>query len=229
MSLRILVVDDHPIFVLGLERLLASHGMEVCGTAGSLREGVELLRSKQPDVVVIDLSLPDGSGLHLLPILKESNPSLPAIIVSMHDEELFARRAMMAGAQGYLMKDAAPGQIVEALRQVARGEEVLSQRMEERVFRRGGNRESGTWLTRLSDRELEVFELLGRSQSTQTIAKRLGISVKTVETHQAKIKNKLALSSMAELIRAAAIWTDGGAALTSTSDRNHPEEEGGSF
>jgi len=214
MSLRVLVVDDHPIFVLGLERLLVSRGLEICGTAGSIREGVGLIEAQDPDVVVIDLSLPDGSGLQLLELLRESKPTLPAIVVSMHDEELFARRALMAGARGYLMKDAAPDQIVSALRRVARGEQVVSPRIEERVFLRGGGREPRSWLKRLSNRELEVFELLGRGKSTQSIARRLGISVKTVETHQAKIKNKLALSSMAELIRAAAIWTDGRAATS---------------
>ena len=215
MSLRILVVDDHPVFVLGLERLLRSEGLTVCGQAGTIEEGLRQVAQERPDVLVVDLSLPDGSGLQFLAAVQERWPELPSIVVSMHEEDLFARRALLAGARGYLMKDVAPGEIVSALKRVARGEVVMSKRLEERAHLAEGRRDPEVWLRRLSDREIEVFRLLGQSLSTRKIAERLELSVKTVETHQAKLKNKLGLSSMAELIRAAATWTDGGAVLGS--------------
>lgn len=212
--MRVLVVDDHPIFAMGLERLLESSGHQVCGHATSVAEALRLLETTQPDVVVLDLSLPDGSGLQVLRRPAESGASSPpTVVVSMHDEELFARRSIESGARGYLTKETAPARIVEAIETVARGGLFVSDRVKQRLFLEHGRGErpatgSAAWIARLSNREVEVFQLLGRGLGTKQVAGKLAISVKTVEAHQARIKRKLGLSSMAQLIRAAAIWTE---------------------
>ncbi len=210
MSLRVYIVDDHPIFRLGLSELLRVNGVRVCGEADSVEAALEGLDDAQADIVIVDLNLADGSGIRLLKALGSRPGSPPALVVSMHDESIYARRALEAGALGYVSKTEVSQQIIGALRRVSRGRIAVSDRVRQSRFQsNGGRAEKERWIGRLSNRELEVFRLVGRAVSTQGIADTLRLSVKTVESHQAKIKAKLGIRTMAELIRIAAISDHG--------------------
>jgi len=206
---RILIVDDHPVFRLGLARMLdGEEGLAVCGEARSVEEAGASLDELAPDLVVVDISLPGASGLELVKGIKERWPELPALVLSMHDEALFASRALRAGARGYVNKQEPVEEMVAAVRTVLSGGTYLSPRMRSRLEaggRRGG-REIEAPVECLSDRELEVFGLIGEGLGTREIADRLGIAVKTVETYREHIKDKLALESAPELARRAVAW-----------------------
>ena len=206
---RILIVDDHPVFRLGLARMLdGEEGLAVCGEARSVEEAAESLDGLAPDLVVVDISLPGAGGLDLVRALKERRPELPALVLSMHDEALFAGRALRAGARGYVNKQEPVEEMVAAVRTVISGGTYLSPRMRARLEARGrrGGREMEGPVEILSDRELEVFGLIGEGLGTREIAERLGIAVKTVETYREHIKDKLALESAPELARRAVAW-----------------------
>lgn len=209
---RILIVDDHPLVRSGIAALIEGEpGLVVCGEAGSIREALGLFRETAPDVVIVDLALPDGSGLDLVKRLAGA-PGLDGILVcSMYEEALFAQRALAAGAKGYIDKHAAATQVIAAIRVVLSGRIYLSSRMAERMLERLSPRHlapaAGASIHDLSDRELAVFSLLGLCLSASQIAERLHLSVKTVEAHRAKIKLKLNLASGAELTRYAVQWT----------------------
>lgn len=213
-SARIFLVDDHPVFRLGLASLLRSEeGLALCGEAETTREVVAALQSEDDvDLVLMDLSLKDGNGLDLIKRLKTLRPRLPVLAISMHDEELFAERALRAGAVGYLSKDTDPAALIAGLRKALAGEVVLSPEMTSKLLRRAmhGNASGPVSpLTALSDRELEIYELIGRGMTTREVARSLHISVKTVETHQANIKTKLGVKSANELLRSAVTWVAG--------------------
>ena len=208
---RILLVDDHPLVRAGLTAAL--HGesdLEVCGEAGTVLEALTLVRQSAPDVVILDLTLPDGGGLDLVKRMA-SLPAAPRILVcTVNEEALFAQRALAAGASGYIHKREAMAQVVAAIRRVLAGKIYLSADMTQVVLRYlAGERApvgAEASIACLSDRELEVFALVGQCLSASLIAERLHLSVKTVETHRAKIKRKLHLSSGGELTRYAVQW-----------------------
>ncbi|HUP43833.1 MAG TPA: response regulator transcription factor [Thermoanaerobaculia bacterium] len=206
---RILIVDDHPVFRLGLARMLdLEEGLAVCGEAQSAEEAFESLDELAPDMVVVDVSLPGANGLELVKGLKERRPELPALVLSMHDEVLFAGRSLRAGARGYVNKQEPVEEMIAAVREVLAGGTYLSPRMRTRLAARTGAAagELDAPAACLSDRELEVFGLIGEGLGTREIAERLGLAVKTVETYREHVKEKLGLESGPELARRAVAW-----------------------
>ena len=207
---RVLVVDDHPLFRLGLTQLLAAaEGLEVCGEAAEASAAIALLKSEAPDVVVVDLMLKGSNGLQLVKDIKVRAPHVPVLVLSVHDELLFGERALRAGAAGYVMKDAPVDRIVEAIAQIARGHLAVSASLSMRMLRRVTavpSAASTSPIDLLTDRELEVVELIGRGRETREIASDLHVSAKTIETHRMRIKEKLGLVSANELLRNAVGW-----------------------
>jgi DNA-binding NarL/FixJ family response regulator len=210
---RIVIVDDHPVVRLGLEQMLAKEpDFEICGTAESAPEALGVIEECCPDLVIADISLKNGSGLDLVKQLTVTDPSLKILVSSMHDENLYAERAIRAGAKGYINKETAIDCMVDALHKVRSGSIYLSQAMTDRLLQsiaRGDLDEGKAPLEQLSDRELEVFELIGQGMTTRSTADHLGLSVKTVETYRENIKNKLNLENNNELICRAAQWVAG--------------------
>ena len=208
---RILIVDDHPLVRMGLRGLLdAEPGLQVCGEAGSLADAVAAVRRLRPDLVVTDLSLGDGNGLELIKRLQAQHEDLRVLVCSMHDERLFAMRALDAGACGYVGKEQAGRHVVEAVRECLAGRVWLSRAMSEQHA--GGSAEvtpAGEAMARLTPRELAVFELIGRGLKPSQIAAQIHLSVKTVETHREKIKKKLNLQNGSDLTRSAMQWMEG--------------------
>ena len=212
---RILIVDDHPVVRLGIRQAITTDpGLTVSGEASSSDEALEAIRHSRTDLVIVDLSLKSGAGLSLIRALHDVSPDLPVLVLSMHDEVLFAERAIKAGARGYIMKQEAIDGLVGAIHRVLSGaiylSESMSQRLLERVSRdvRPATRPTRGELELLSNRELEVLTLIGRGFNTSEIAERLNVSVKTVETYKANLKTKLNLKDSSELIRYAATWTE---------------------
>jgi DNA-binding NarL/FixJ family response regulator len=209
---RILIVDDHPIVRFGIRQMLATEGdLEVCGEAESTDAAKQMIVSVHPDLAIVDLSLAGGTGLDLIRSLRESTPTLPVLVLSMHDEALFAERVLRAGARGYIMKREAITGLVGAIRRVLSGHIYVSESMAQTVLERLGHDGAppGNPLANLTDRELEVFDLIGRGVSTNAIAEQLGVTVKTIETYRSNIKNKLNLKDSTDLVRFAATWTEG--------------------
>jgi DNA-binding NarL/FixJ family response regulator len=205
---RILIVDDHALVRRGLAGLIEDEGdLIVCGEAGSAAEALTALATR-PDLIIVDLSLQTGHGLDLIRQLKARDEELRILVLSMHDESLFAERVLRAGALGYVSKQEAPGQVISAIRQVLDDKVYLSQAMTERLLRRASGREADAVLPgdTLSDRELTVFQMIGEGLPTREIATRLHLSVKTIETYRENIKAKLGLKNSAELSRHAAQW-----------------------
>jgi DNA-binding NarL/FixJ family response regulator len=208
---RILVVDDHPIVRLGIRQMIdAEPTLSICGEAESPEAALRLAKSSDPDLVVVDLSLKEGSGLELIRLLHEAMPRLPVLVLSMHDEQLFAERALRAGAHGYIMKHEAIDGLIGAIQQVLAGRVVVSERVSQRILGRLGSDSlaSAGPLGNLTDREMEVFELIGRGLSTAAIAERLEVSVKTIETYRSNIKVKLDIKDAIDLIRYATTWIE---------------------
>lgn len=210
---RILVVDDHPLVRLGFSQLLSDEDdLVVCGEAESAAEALDLVTQLEPDLLVVDISLKGTSGLELIKQIRSRRPGAAMLVCSMHDESLFAERALRAGANGYIGKREAPDDLVSAVRAVLAGKKYLSPRFAARLeaagFDGGGDLPEPVAL--LSDRELEVFDLIGRGVGTREIAERLGIAVKTVETYRENIKEKLMIDSGPELARRAVAWVLGG-------------------
>jgi DNA-binding NarL/FixJ family response regulator len=201
---RILLVEDHPIVRLGFAQLIQQEAtLRVCAEAEDSRQAIEAVEREQPDLVIIDLGLKQSSGLDLIKVLQGLHPNLPLLVVSLHDETLYAQRVLKAGARGYVMKREAPDCLLVAIKRVLNGEIYVSEQMSSRLlnwFVRGA-RPEGSPLERLSDRELEVFRFLGQGSSTREIAEALNLSVKTVETHRAHIMDKLSLGGATELLR----------------------------
>ena len=209
---RILIVDDHPLVRTGLAQLIGDcPDLEVCGEAGDMAEGLRRVDELQPDLVIIDLSLAGGSGLDLIEHIKARGNGTPMLVASMHDEALYAERVLAAGARGYVNKQEAQDRIIFAIRRVLGGKVYLSERMTERLL--SGIDESSSEkrdIDTLSNRELQVFELIGQGASTSRIAEQLNLSTKTIETHQAHIKRKLGLDSAHQLTQRAIRWVMAG-------------------
>lgn len=207
--MRVVIVDDHPIFRRGIAELIGEEAdMEVVGEASNTAEAIRQIAESAPDVVVVDLSLQDGHGIELIEQLAEREDGPKAIVCSMHDESLFAERALRAGAMGYVNKQETTEKLVEAIRRVQNGEVVLSEKMTRRLLQNvvGGKAGEQNPVETLSNRELEVFEMIGEGLTTKQIASRLDLSPKTVEAHREKIKSKLVLSNSAQLSRQAFLW-----------------------
>ena len=209
--LRIVIVDDHPIVRKGLTELINGEpDMTVCGESHTAGGALERIRIDRPDVAIVDLSLGMDSGLQLVKQLDASLPDVRVLILSMHEETLHAERALAAGASGYIMKHEAMHNLIAAIRCVASGKTYVSPQMSERIVARvtgrGTTRSEPAPFERLTDREREVLALMGRGLGTREIAQQLSLSMKTIETYQARIKEKLGLTNRHELMRAAVSW-----------------------
>jgi DNA-binding NarL/FixJ family response regulator len=209
---RILIVDDHPMMREGLAQLIEHEAdLSVCCQADNAAQALRAIAAQRPDLVVVDISLPDRSGLELIKDLQTLDPRLPTLVLSMHDETLYAERVLRAGGRGYIMKQEGGKKLMEAIRQVLNGQIYVSEKMSAKIlelFSGRGGEAAHSPLERLSDREFEVFQLLGQGHGTRQIAERLHLSVKTVEVHRANLKKKLELKSGAEVVRYAIRWTE---------------------
>lgn len=209
---RILLIDDHPIMRHGLAQLIrAEDGLCVCGEAGSARDGLSAVETSKPDLVVIDLTLPDKNGLELLKDIQAMHPGTLCLVLSMHDESMYAERALRAGARGYIMKEAAADHLITAARKVLAGGIYVSDSMASKMLEQvTGNRTktAAAGMDTLTDRELEVLDMIGHGVATKIIAERLCISVRTVEAHRAHIKDKLGITDGAALVRHAVQWVE---------------------
>ncbi len=207
---RVLLVDDHPIVRQGLAELIDQEpDLSVCGEAKSAAEAWQVIETSHPDIAIVDISLQDTSGIELIKDLKVRHPELPVLVLSMHDEGLYAERALRAGAKGYVMKEEATERLMAAVRRVHGGEMYLSERMSSRLLSKlvdGAHEIGSSPMERLSDRELQVFELIGRGCGTRQIAEKLHLSIKTIESHREHIKSKLKLANSAELFQHATSW-----------------------
>ena len=208
---RVFIVDDHPIVRQGLRRMIdLEPDLTVCGEAESERQARVLLRNLEPDVVIVDLSLTDGDGIELVRDLHAQHPQLPLLVLSMHDELIYAQRLLSAGASGYIMKQAASDQLLSALRLVLEGGIYLSDALADATGtlprETGRVMASTNPVDRLSNRELQVLSLIGRGLSSRETATTLGVSVKTVESHRQSLKRKLHLATNALLLRYAINW-----------------------
>jgi DNA-binding NarL/FixJ family response regulator len=207
---RILVVDDHPIVRQGLALLINREAdLLVCGEAEDAMGAMHVLASAKPDVLIVDLSLSGPDGLDLLKNIRTTHPALPVLILSMHDELIYAERALRAGANGYIMKQVATEKVLVAVRRILAGEIYVSDRIANRMLKHyitGSGTTRRSSIADLSDRELEVFRLIGEGHGTRQIAEELHISIKTVESYQAHIKDKLSLRSSRELMQHAIQW-----------------------
>jgi|TARA_Y100000588_G_scaffold214154_1_gene228051 DNA-binding NarL/FixJ family response regulator len=207
---RIFLVDDHPAFRAGMKAILGlEEGWEVCGEAGNAREALTAIEKLEPDLVLTDLSMPGRSGLELVKDLKSVAPNVRVLVMSMHEDTVYALRVLQAGGHGYLNKETAADQVVDAIRRIFDGQmmfkpEQLAQRPANLPNREASGVVEGVEF--LTDRELEVFELLGHGKSTKEVAAELGMSGRTAEVHRANIKKKLGFNTAAELTHAAYQW-----------------------
>jgi DNA-binding NarL/FixJ family response regulator len=207
---RVFIVDDHTMFREGLRQLIEyDPGLTVCGDAADAQKAMEGISQSNPDVVMVDITLADSSGLDLVRNIKNKYEDLPVLVVSMHEESLYAERALRSGAMGYVMKNEPAKTVIAAIRSVLRGEMYLSQKMSSSVITRfihGENEQPMSPLEILSDRELEVFRMLGQGKGTRQIAQDLEVSIPTVQSFRNRIKEKLHLKTAPELVLHAIHW-----------------------
>lgn len=210
---RVMVIDDHPVLRMGISLLINSTpGWKVCAEAGTGLEGLERAQTSKPDLILLDLTLPDRNGLDLLKDFQQMLPETPVLILSMHDEMLYAERALRAGARGYVMKETGGAKVIEALQTVMEGRIFVSDKVSSDLLgnlNRRSQAPSKSPLGSLTDREFEIFRLIGDGKSTRVIADQLGLSPKTVDVHRANIKEKLGVRDLPTLIRQAVCWVEG--------------------
>ncbi len=211
---KVFLVDDHPLVREHLTALIQSQAdLEVCGEAADAPTALSLIGQQAPDLVVLDISLKRSNGLELIKSLKDQWPNLPVLVLSMHDEMLYAERSLRAGALGYITKEEATVNVLSALRRVLGGQVYLSDRMAARIMRKmvgGAAKQASSPLETLTDRELEVFQMLGQGLGTRQIAEELRLGVKTVESYRARIKEKLQLADGNQLLQHAIQWVQSG-------------------
>jgi DNA-binding NarL/FixJ family response regulator len=211
---KVFLVDDHPLVREHLTALLqAQADLEVCGEAADAPTALSLIARQAPELVILDISLKQSSGLELIKHLKELWPNLPVLVLSMHDEMLYAERSLRAGALGYITKEEATVNILSAVRRLLGGQVYLSERMAGRMMKKmvgGAVTELASPLEVLTDRELEVFQMLGRGLGTRRIAAELRLGIKTVESYRARIKEKLRLADGNQLLQHAIQWIQSG-------------------
>jgi DNA-binding NarL/FixJ family response regulator len=213
---RILIVDDHPLTRMGLTHVIGHEpDLQVCGEAATAAEALRSIESARPDLVITDIGLPEKNGLELIKDIHAIHPDMPVIVVSMHDESLFAERALRAGARGYVMKHEGGKCVVNAVRKVLGGGISVSSNVAHTIFcglagggAGGASPSMDPAVNHLSKRELEVYRLIGDGLGRHEIARKLGISIKTADVHRANIRTKLGLGSSVELTRHAAIWAE---------------------
>jgi DNA-binding NarL/FixJ family response regulator len=209
-KLKVLLVDDHPITRQGMKALVnQQQNLEVVGEADNAPYAIELVGKLQPDLAIVDIALKTTNGIELTKNIKVQAPNLPVLIVSMHDEGLYAERALRAGAMGYLMKQEASDKIIQAINRLLQGEIYLSDKIKEKMLHRFVNKKGDGMvfsIDTLSDREMEVFQLIGNGYSTRQIAQKLNLSSKTIDSYREHLKLKLNLESGAELVRHAIQW-----------------------
>ena len=208
---KIFIVDDHPMMREGLAQLIGHEtDLVVCGEADDAAHALEQIEKLQPDLALVDITLRSTSGLELIKDLRIRVPALSILVISMHDESLYAERVLRAGGRGYVMKQEGGKKLMEAIRQVLNGKTYVSERISAKIFDLFSGRltESSSPVERLTDREFEVFRLIGQGLSTKQIAEKLRVSAKTVEVHRVNIKQKLKVATAAELIHFAVRWMD---------------------
>ena len=209
---RILIVDDHPMMRQGLALLINNEpDLATCCEAPTAGQALEAVQRQVPDLVLADITLPDKSGLELIKDLRALHSDLKVLVISMHDESLYAERVLRAGGRGYVMKQEGGAKLLEAIRRVLAGQIHVSEKMSSRILEIfSGRRAEGeaSPVENLTDREFEVFQLIGQGKGTRQIAEKLHLSVKTVEVHRVNIKAKLRLESASELIRFAVRWAE---------------------
>jgi DNA-binding NarL/FixJ family response regulator len=209
---QIIIVDDHPIVRQGLAQLIDQEAdLHICGQAEDAHQAMRAIRELSPDLVIVDVTLRTTSGIDLIKDIKIQFPEVPVLTLSMHDEALYAERALRAGAKGYIMKQEATEEVVTAIRRVLAGTVYVSQGMAAKMvstIAAGASEKGSSPVDRLSDRELEVFRLIGEGFGTREMAEKLHLSVKTIETYRAHIKDKLSLQDANELLRAAIRWAN---------------------
>jgi DNA-binding NarL/FixJ family response regulator len=208
---RILIVDDHAIVREGLAQLINSEAdLAVCGEVDSAQRAIDAINALKPDIAIVDISLSSMNGIELIKNIKVQHPTLPILVLSMHDESLYAERALRAGAKGYIMKQEGTENLRLAIRQVLNGEIYLSTRMSGKMLTQlaGGSKDLGSPIERMSDRELEVFQLIGQGLGTRQIAEKLHLSIKTIESYREHIKQKMNFKNGTELVQQAVQWVE---------------------
>jgi len=210
---RVLIVDDHPIVRQGLRRLIEQEDdLAVCGEVETAREAKSAIRELRPDAAIVDISLRQGDGIELIKDTRAHYPTLPILVLSMHEETIYAERMLSAGANGYIMKQAASDQFLVALRRVLDGGIYVSESVGNSMiqkFAAGGTYLSANPIDRLSNRELQILHMIGKGLSTRQVAEALNLSIKTVESHRQRIKRKLNLTTGAQLVQYAVNWFSG--------------------
>jgi DNA-binding NarL/FixJ family response regulator len=209
---RILLVDDHPMTRGGMAQVINKQAdLEVCWESGSAAEALEVLGRVRPDVIVTDITMPGRGGIEFIKDVQAMYPGLPILVVTLHDESLYAERSLRAGARGYLMKDAGAALLLEALRLVLSGRTYVSPQLASRIVDLFSGRQTGaaaTAVEKLTDREFEVFQLIGQGKTSKQIAQELHLSSKTVDVHRSHIKDKLGIHDVTTLVSYAARWLE---------------------
>ena len=212
MTTRIYIVDDHPLVRQGLSQIVASEAdMEICGEAEDSPAAIRGVGEANPDAIIVDISLKGANGLELIKNLKAIHEDIPILVFSMHDETIYAQRALRAGAKAYVMKKESPSKVVDAIRKIIQGEIYVSPSVADQVLHQivsGPGNVSTSPVDRLTDRELEVVQLIGRGLSSREVAESLQLSVKTIESHRAHVKEKLSLRNATELVQFSVQWVD---------------------
>jgi len=211
---RILIVDDHVIVRQGIAQLVNRElDLDVCAEAGDADSAIVVLRDTQVDLAIVDISLPGTSGIELVKLMRDAQPQLPVLVMSMHDEALYSDRAFRAGAKGYVMKQEATEKLLAAIRKILNGGVYVSDRMQTVMVQRflnSGVDETVSFIDNLTDREFEILRMIGQGLTVAEIADKLGRSAKTVEAHRANLREKLGLKRAAELARFATQWVERG-------------------
>jgi DNA-binding NarL/FixJ family response regulator len=211
-KLRVLIIDDHPMLRQGLAQLINHEpDLVTCGEAESAHQALEMMRTLTPDLVLADISLPDKHGLELIKDIQVLHPGIAVLVVSMHDESLYAERVLRAGGRGYIMKQEGGRKMMQAIRTVLSGQIYVSEKMSAKILEIFSGRRSESSrpaMEKLTDREFEVFQLIGQGRGTRQIAEALHLSVKTVEVHRLHIKEKLELEDSPSLVRHAVRWVE---------------------
>ena len=209
---RVIIVDDHPIFRMGMGELLNQEDdFDVCGLAEDIASARKIIAEQSPDLAIIDITLAGDNGLDLVKEISARKQSLSVLVLSMHDEQVWAERAIRAGAKGYIMKKEASENVISALRNIREGKIHVSAIIMERLLDRlqlQPDKPTAPTVERLTDRELEVFRLIGAGLSTREIAEQMKLGVKTIGTYRDRVKQKLEIKTAAELIRRAVLWTE---------------------
>jgi len=207
---KVLIVEDHPIVRYGIKRILnGDPDLTVCDDVESAEQAIEAMKTVMPDIMIVDISLKEMDGIQLTRLIRSQHPKLPIVILSMHDERIYANKALRAGANGYIMKEESTEKLIIAIHHILRGEIYVSDQVKTFILQAFAGKQSepnNTAITKLSDREYEIFLLIGTGLACRAIAKKLCLSVKTIETHRARIKQKLGLDSSSKLILAAMEW-----------------------